>query len=204
MWGLGFKNREEITKEKDKIKKYFMKKVEITKIIHTNEECVNLSSHDHNIAEKYTSAYAASLENKVNNDLMNNMEWLLDVDGRMFSYDSISQEAAQTLSNYLDREEDSSRSFSFCCKILHCDRKSIIERIFGKKWEEQVSGNQYMCMILKNAAEVYHEYKVLEHITQLTQISLRYLMFRDSATAMIGECTVLNHATCHPKKATCR
>ena len=41
MWDLGFKNREEITKEKDKIKKYFMKKVEITKIIHTNEECVN-------------------------------------------------------------------------------------------------------------------------------------------------------------------
>ena len=85
---------------------------------------------------------------------MNNMEWLLDVDEQMFSYDSISQEAAQTLPNYLDREEDSSDPSHFVVKY-YCDRKSIIERIFGKKWEEQVSGK--VPEILKNAAEVYHK-----------------------------------------------
>ena len=163
IWALHSKNRDEISKEKKEMKKYFLKKVEIAKLIHLNEGCANSSSYDINIAEKYARTYIKSLQDKITINLMNNMESMLQIDKQMFSYQSITQEAVQTLSDYLDSEETSSNHSHFVVKS-YCARNTVLEEIFNRRWEELISSQIFE--VVNKVVEVYQR-DIINTITQL-------------------------------------
>ena len=165
MWDLYSKNRDEIFEEKKEMKEYFKNKVKVAKLIHANEGCLNSSSYDIAIAEKYALTYTKSLQDRITIDLMNNGEKMLQTDKQMFSYQSLTREAVQTLSNYLNSEENSSDYFHYVVKY-YCARNTVLEEIFNKRWEDLISSK--ISEVVDDVVEVYKG-EIITIVTQLRE-----------------------------------
>ena len=181
MWKLYIKNSETIANEKEILKQYFLNKVEIGKIIHSNMECRSLDKYDVNIAGKYVKAYKVILYNRaryqlstITNEHLNTME-------RIFSYESITEEANERVTKALTSTSQSQREFVI---TFFCERNVALESIFNERWEEYTIRN---CEgIISTAVEKQQEFTSL--ITNQLAKALIILDIQDKSLLNSEKC----------------
>ena len=134
-WCVFTSNRKQLSNEKDDLKKYFVNKVEISKIIQFNVESVDSAKSDSDVAQKCANSYSESLRYEMRYGLSSRFDEQLSSNKELFDYDSISEEAQKIISKALNDDAPVRGHDNFVVKY-YCQRNEALGEIFEKRWEK--------------------------------------------------------------------
>ena len=145
-WCVFASNRKQLSNEKGGLKKYFMNKVEISKIIQSNVESVDSAKSDSDVAQKCANTFLESLCYNLCYGLLSRFDEQLFAQRELFDYDSISEEAQKIISEALNDDSPVRGHDSFVVKY-YCQRNEALGEIFEKRWEKFFSkiSNDIIC-----------------------------------------------------------